>query len=79
MLDVEKGRVKLASHLKMVGPVDVVIYATLTEPFGSNDGTSIEFNMNVTRVILGDGLSLAELRSDPTPTLSPTTPGKDRV
>ena len=56
MLDVEKGRVKLASHLKKVGPVDVVIHATLTEPFGSNDGTSIEFNMNVHSVaITGEG------------------------
>lgn len=52
ILDVMKGRKALARHLKKHGPVRVVIEATLTEPFGSDDGTSIEFNMNVHSVNL---------------------------
>lgn len=50
ILDVMKGRKKLRSHLKKHGPVKVLIEATLTEPYGQDDGVSIEFNMNVTSV-----------------------------
>lgn len=50
MLDVMRGRHKLAAHLQRNGPVKVLIEATLTEPFGSDDGESIEFNMSVTKV-----------------------------
>lgn len=50
MLDVMKGRKALAKHLKKEGPVRVLIEATLTEPFGSDDGTSIEFNLTVAKV-----------------------------
>ncbi len=56
MLDVLKGRKSLAKHLKKHGPVRVLIEATLTEPFGSDDGTSIEFNMDVTSVKLAHPL-----------------------
>lgn len=52
MLDVMKGRKALAKHLKKKGPVRVLIEATLTDPFGSDDGTSIEFNMDVAKVTL---------------------------
>ena len=51
ILDVEQGRKALAKHLRTHGPQEVVIYATITDPFGSDDGTSIEFNMNVSRVV----------------------------
>lgn len=47
ILDVMFGRVKLASHLKKHGPVKATIEIEITEPYGSNDGTSIEFNCNV--------------------------------
>jgi hypothetical protein len=50
ILDVMKGRVFLARHLAKHGPLRVVIEAELTEPYGQNDGTSIEFNMNVLSV-----------------------------
>ena len=50
ILDVMKGRAKLASFLKKSGPVRVLIEAEITEPYGSNDGTSIEFNCNVLSV-----------------------------
>lgn len=50
MLDVMKGRKALAKHLKAHGGVSVLIHAVLTDPFGSDDGTSIEFNMDVSKV-----------------------------
>ena len=56
ILDVMKGRKKLVKHLAKHGPVRVTIEAVITEPYGGDDGTSIEFNMDV--------LSL-EIRSKP--------------
>lgn len=47
ILDVMKGRKKLAKHLAKHGPVRVLIEAEITEPFGHDDGDSIEFNMAV--------------------------------
>ncbi|OWQ97978.1 hypothetical protein [Sphingopyxis witflariensis] len=47
IVDVMKGRKALARHLAKHGPVRVTIVAELTEPYGSDDGTSIEFNANV--------------------------------
>lgn len=47
ILDVMKGRKKLAKHINSHGPVLVMIEAILTAPYGSDDGTSIEFNMDV--------------------------------
>lgn len=50
ILDVEKGRKRLAKHIAQNGPVRVRIEATLTEPYGSDDGTSIEFSADVHQV-----------------------------
>ena len=50
MLDVMKGRKALSKHLDKHGHVRVLIEATITCPFGSDDGTSIEFNMDVSSV-----------------------------
>lgn len=47
IVDVMKGRKALARHIAKHGPVRVTIVAELTEPYGSDDGTSIEFNANV--------------------------------
>ena len=47
ILDIMRGRKALARQLKKDGPVRVLIEATITEPFGSDDGTSIEFNCAV--------------------------------
>lgn len=47
IIDVMKGRKKLAKHLAKHGPVRVVIVAELTEAYGHDDGDSIEFNANV--------------------------------
>lgn len=47
ILDVMKGRVKIASHLKKHGPIRVMVELEVTDPFGGNDGTSIEFNCKV--------------------------------
>ena len=47
MLDIMRGRKVLAKRLKKDGPARVLIEATITEPFGSDDGTSIEFNCDV--------------------------------
>lgn len=50
LLDVMKGRKKLQRYLGQQGPVKLLIEATLSEPNGSDDGTSIEFQMTVTKV-----------------------------
>lgn len=50
LIDVMKGRKKLARHLATNGPVKVLIEATLTEPYGGDDGTSIEFCADVQRI-----------------------------
>lgn len=47
IIDVTRGRKALASHLAKHGPVRVQILVDLTEPFGRDDGVSIEFNGNV--------------------------------
>jgi len=52
ILDVMKGRKALAKHLAKHGPVHVLIEATITDPWGSDDGDSIEFNCDVSRVTL---------------------------
>jgi len=51
ILDVMRGRKALAKHLAKHGPVKVLIEATITDPYGSDDGDSIEFNCDVQRVI----------------------------
>lgn len=56
LLDVEKGRKALAKRLAKDGPVRVLIEAEIVDPFGSDDGTSIEFNCNVLGVTeIGQG------------------------
>lgn len=50
ILDVEQGRKELAKHLAKHGRVPVIIYAVITDPFGQDDGTSIEFNCEVLMV-----------------------------
>lgn len=50
ILDVEKGRKALAKRLAKDGPVRVTIEALITDPYGSDDGVSIEFNCNVLSV-----------------------------
>lgn len=52
LLDVKKGRQKLAAHLKKHGPVKVLIEAEIEYPFGHDDGTSIEFVCKVNRLDL---------------------------
>lgn len=52
ILDVMRGRKKLAKHLAKHGPVRVTIEATITDAYGSDDGDSIEFNMDVQSVRL---------------------------
>jgi hypothetical protein len=47
IIDVMKGRKKLAKHIAKHGPVRVLIEAELTDPWGRDDGDSIEFNANV--------------------------------
>ena len=50
IIDVMRGRKALAARLKKHGPVRVRIEAVLTEPFGHDDGESIEFNADVERI-----------------------------
>lgn len=47
LLDVMAGRKALAKHLAKHGPVRVTIEAEIVDPFGSDDGESIEFNCEV--------------------------------
>ncbi len=47
ILDVMKGRKALARRLAKNGPIRVQIVADIVDPFGSDDGTSIEFNCDV--------------------------------
>jgi hypothetical protein len=50
IVDIEKGRHRLARRLQDSGPIEVVLRGRLTQPWGSDDGTSIEFNMEVTDI-----------------------------
>lgn len=47
IVDVMKGRRALKRHLEAHGALRVTIVAELTEPYGGDDGVSIEFNANV--------------------------------
>ncbi len=51
ILDVMKGRKALARRLAKNGPIRVQIVADIVDPFGSDDGTSIEFNCDVVSVV----------------------------
>lgn len=51
LLDVERGCFALESRLaKGEGPVEVIIRGRITSAFGSHDGTSMEFNVEVDKV-----------------------------
>jgi hypothetical protein len=47
IVDVMKGRRALRRYLEANGPLRVTIVAELTEPYGGDDGVSIEFNANI--------------------------------
>ena len=50
ILDVMRGRKALAKYLQEHAGLPVVIHAVITDPYGRDDGDSIEFNMEVLRV-----------------------------
>jgi len=50
IVDIKKGRNALAKYLRENARLSVVIHATLTEPYGNDDGVSIEFNADVTKI-----------------------------
>jgi len=50
IVDVERGRQALAKYLREHGGLPVVIHAVLTNPYGSDDGVSIEFSADVTKI-----------------------------
>lgn len=52
LIDVKKGRKALARYLAKHGPLRATITVEITDPFGSDDGTSIEFNANVLSITL---------------------------
>jgi len=47
IVDVMKGRQSLKRYLAANGALRVTIVAELTDPYGGDDGVSIEFNANV--------------------------------
>lgn len=47
LLDVTKGRKKLAKHIEKNGPVRVTVTGIITEPWGHDDGVSQEFGVCV--------------------------------
>lgn len=59
ILDVMKGRKKLAKHLTKHGPVRVTIEAVIVEEHGYDDGESIEFCMDVYSVVVHDAEATA--------------------
>lgn len=54
IIDIEGGRKALAKYLRENAGVPVVIHAVLTDPYGSDDGTSIEFNAEVVSIKVGE-------------------------
>jgi hypothetical protein len=50
IIDVQRGRKALAKYLQANAGLPVIIHATITDPFGSDDGVSIEFNMDVSKI-----------------------------
>lgn len=51
ILDVERGRKALRKRIKKDGPIRVYIEADITGPFGGDDGTSIEFELDIIQVV----------------------------
>ncbi len=47
IIDVMKGRKALARRLAKHGPIRATLVVEITDPFGIDDGESIEFNANV--------------------------------
>ena len=50
IVDVEQGRQTLARYLKANAGLPVIIHAVLTDPYGRDDGVSMEFNAEVLRI-----------------------------
>ena len=51
LLDVKQGRKALSKHFSdKKGPIPIVIHAEIVGQFGSDDGTSIEFELTVTHI-----------------------------
>lgn len=50
ILDVQQGRNALRKFLAANAGLPVVIHAIITDPYGHDDGTSIEFNVEVVKV-----------------------------
>jgi hypothetical protein len=48
LLDVKRGRHRLAARLNKGDPVPVVIRGFVTRPWGHDDGVSTEFEIEVT-------------------------------
>lgn len=54
ILDITKGRQALLKHIAKHGPVRVLIEATIDNAYGHDDGTSIEYNMTVRRLVIDE-------------------------
>lgn len=52
LLDVKTGRYALKRYLKANGPQKVIVEMTLLYDAGSDDGTSIEFAADVTKLTI---------------------------
>lgn len=50
LLDIKRGRKKIAKRLEKSGPIEVLILGTIDRAWGNDDGTSIEFEMTVKSV-----------------------------
>lgn len=50
IVDIQRGRKALAKYLRANAGLFVVIHAVITDPYGSDDGVSIEFNTEVLKI-----------------------------
>jgi hypothetical protein len=50
LLDVKAGRAALAKRIAKGTRIPVIIHGTITGQWGRDDGTSIEFEVDVTKV-----------------------------
>lgn len=55
IVDIQQGRKALAKYLNGNAGLPVVIHAVLTDPYGTDDGTSIEFNAEVLKIEIANG------------------------
>lgn len=54
LLDVKRGRARLAKEIKSGPRIPVVIHGWIDHQWGDDDGTSIEFAVDVTKVEVGE-------------------------